>query len=102
MIKNAYDMIMDPEQNPLSALPKVVKFRYMVILAYMWSLVFAFWTGYIALFGPSAIAHTIILLGFFFTADIFRRARRQGVSHRDAMRDPRDGTVLYDDVWGAP
>lgn len=44
----------------------------------------------------------ISLLGLLPTAGVFRRARLQAASHRDAMRDPRDATVLYDDIWGAP
>lgn len=42
------------------------------------------------------------LLVLFPTAGVFRRTRYRAVSHRDAMRDPRDATVLYDDIWGAP
>ena len=102
MIRNSYDLIMDPEQNPLNVLPKTVRFQFMIILAYMWSAIFALWVGQMVLFGVSAIGHTLLLIGFFFTADIFRRARRQNTSHRDAMRNPRDGTVLHDDIWGAP
>ena len=37
-----------------------------------------------------------------FLLGVFRRAGHRTVSHRDAMRDPRDATVLYDDIWGAP
>ncbi len=42
------------------------------------------------------------LLGLFIKDDPSRPADRHTVSHRDAMRDPRDATVLYDDIWGAP
>ena len=42
-----------------------------------------------------------LLFGLLLTAGAFRR-RQPAVSHRDAMRDPRDATVLYDDIWGAP
>ena len=48
------------------------------------------------------MGHAAVLIAIFFTSDIFRRARAQGLSHRDAMRNRGDGTVLYDDVWGAP
>jgi hypothetical protein len=40
MVKYLYNLVMDPEHNPLKALPKMVRFQYMVILAYMWSVVF--------------------------------------------------------------
>ena len=102
MIKQAYNVIMDPEQNPLRALPKTVRFQYMLLLSYMWSGVFALWTGLTFVFGPTLFAHTVILLAIFFTADVFRYARLQARSPRDLMRNQSDGTALYDDMWGAP
>lgn len=75
MIKSLYRVLMDPEINPLSALPRMVRFQIMVVLAYMWSVVFSLYIGMIALVGPSIAVHTILLIGVFFTADIFRRAR---------------------------
>ena len=102
MLRHMYDAVMDPEQNPLSALPKMVRFQFMVILAYLWSAVFAIWVGSFLLFGPSLAAHLVLLVGVFFTNDLFRRAWSNGISHRDAMRNPADNTVLHDDIWGAP
>ena len=100
MIRQSYNIIMDPEVNPLRALPKPVRFRLMAILALMWCSVFTVWTGWISLYGPSVIAHLVLLIGVFFTADIFQRAQRRTQHHRDAMKNPRDGTALYDDIWG--
>ncbi len=40
--------------------------------------------------------------GLRTAAEAFRPAPDHAASHRDAMRDPRDATVLYDDIWGAP
>ncbi len=102
MFEKAYTMVMDPRQNPLRGLPKMVRFQYMLILSYMWSAIFTIWVGSAAAFGSSVVGHTVLLVGVFFTADVFRRARAQAASHRDAMRNPRDNTVLYDDLWGAP
>ena len=102
MLRNLYATIMDPERNPLSGLPKMVRFQYMLILSYLWSTVFTIWIGSSFVFGASVLGHTAFLVGVFFTADLFRRARAEARSHRDAMRNRRDGTVLYDDVWGAP
>ncbi len=100
MLRHMYNAVMDPEQNPLSALPKMVRFQFMVILAYLWSAVFAIWVGSFVVFGPSLAAHLVLLVGVFFTHDIFRRAWSNGISHRDAMRNPTDNTVLHDDIWG--
>jgi hypothetical protein len=98
---------MDPEINGLWRLPKMVQFQYMSILAFMWSGIFTLWTGAISIFGPTVLGHAILLVGVFFTADLLRRVQRSAASHqffhhRDAMRNRRDGTVLYDDIWGAP
>lgn len=108
MLRENYDLIMDPNVNGLWRLPKMVRFQFMSVLAFMWSAVFTVWTGWISLFGPSAIGHMILLVGVFFTAEIFRRANLRNppelrpVHHRDAMRNKSDGTALYDDLWGAP
>ena len=102
MIRRFYDLVMDPERNPLSALPKKVRFQYMLILSYLWSAAFTLWIGSFAILGPTVAGHAVLLIAIFFTGDIFRRARVRARSHRDEMRNPRDGTVLYDDLWGAP
>jgi hypothetical protein len=75
MFKTLYEVVMSPEVNPLRTLPKIVRFQVMVILAYMWSFVFLLYIGVIAMIGPSIFAHTILLIGVFFTHDIFQRAR---------------------------
>lgn len=85
MVRYLYDLVMDPNRNPLRALPKMVRFQYMVILAYMWSAVFSIYIGTIALLGPSIAAHTILLIGVFFTADVFRRARARSLSYQRAV-----------------
>ena len=103
MVRDAYAAVMDPNRNPLSRLPKVVTFQLMTTLAWMWSLVFSFWIGSLALFGPSALVHTILLVGVFFTVDVFRMARKQRATSYDMQfADPKDGCARYDDVWGAP
>jgi len=35
------------------------------------------WIGSINFFGPSAVAHLLILIGVFFTAEIFKSAREK-------------------------
>ncbi len=102
MFEKAYKIVMDPRYNPLRGLPKMVRFQYMLILSYMWSTIFTVWAGSALAFGWSVAGHTVLLVGVFFTADIFRRARARAANHRDSMRDPCDNTVLYDDLWGAP
>ena len=74
----------------------------MAVLAYMWSVVFCVYIGAITLIGPSIAVHTILLLGVFFTADIFHRAERRVLSYDELFKDPADGGAMYDDVWRAP
>lgn len=102
MIKNAYAVVMDDEQNAFALLPKVTRFQIMTVLSLMWSAVFTAYIGSHIVFGPTVLAHVVVLLAIFFTADIFRRAQKETRHHRDAMRNERDGTVMYDDLWGAP
>jgi hypothetical protein len=71
----------------------MVRFQYMVILAYMWSTAFSIYIGTIALLGSSIAAHTILLIGVFFTADVFRRARARPLSDDELFKDPVDRTV---------
>jgi hypothetical protein len=106
MIRRSFELVMNTEKNPFRSLPKMVRFQFMVILAYLWSAVFTIWAGSVMLLGPTVLGHSVLLVGIFFTADAFRWARSQAQlgarGHRDAMRNPRDGTVLHDDIWGAP
>jgi hypothetical protein len=60
--------------NPLKSLPKMVRFQLMTTLAFMWSFIFTMWIGSMQFFGPSAVMHTIVLIGVFFTAEIFKKA----------------------------
>ena len=79
---------------------------------YVGSVILAMYIGAIALIGPSIAAHTILLIGIFFTAEIFRRSRRSVLktdvgstrsgllSYDMQFKDPADGGAMYDDVWG--
>ena len=55
--QDLYKVVMDSSMNPLAALPKMVRFQFMSMLAFMWS-------------------------GLFFTADTFRRARKIAASQK--------------------
>ena len=100
MIGEMYDGVMDPEKNPLSRLPKIVRFQYLLILSYIWSVVFTIWVGSSIVLGPTIIGHSAVLVAIFFTSGLFSFVRQGPPDHREAMQDSRDGTVLYDDLWG--
>jgi len=102
MISQTYAAIMDANLNPLRNLPKVVRFQIMSVLALMWSIVFCTWTGLMIYVGPSMAVHAVLLIGVFFTADVFRRTRTERrLDHRQMYRDDKDGCARYDDLWGA-
>jgi uncharacterized membrane protein YccF (DUF307 family) len=69
-------LVMDPEVSPLMRIPKMQRFQMMQVLAFMWCIVFSMWLGSAMAFGFSAAVHSILLIGIFFTAEVFRRARR--------------------------
>ena len=101
MLNRAYSVVMNPDANGLSKLPKIVRFQLMTVLALMWSVVFCVWIGAVSMIGPSWAAHAILLVGVFFTADIFRRSdTHRPLDHRSKFKDHNDGCVRYDDIWG--
>ena len=75
MIKESYAVVMSPNTNPLNRLPKIVRFQLMTSLAFMWSFIFTMWIGSVQFFGPSVVAHTLVLIGVFFTAEVFKKSK---------------------------
>ena len=102
MIQRTYKLIMDDERNPFNGLPKVVRFRFMLILSYMWSAVFSIWIGSMFSLWPMIVGHTAVIVAIFFTADAFRVAagKARQTDHRSMYKDPKDGCAMYDDIWG--
>ena len=101
MFRNIYNSVMDSSVNPLRNFPKIVRFQIMWILAYMWSAVFCIWAGLVSYVGFSIAAHTVLLVGIFFTTEVFRRAKKNHIVTYDQLfKDPKDGCARYDDVWG--
>ena len=73
MVKAAWDTVMNPEQNPLLELPKVVRFQVMAILAFMWSSIFCISAGMFMWIPEFVFGHVVLLLiGIFGTGYIFR------------------------------
>ena len=86
MIKQYYDLVMNPKQNPLRSLPKYVRFQLMTVLSIMWTTIFSVWSGLTYLFGPSVVVHMLLAMGVVFTAEIFRYAR--GFRSREKKNGP--------------
>ena len=73
MILKYYRLIMDSRYNAFSNLPITVRFQFMSILSWMWSVIFSIGIGSYYAFGVSLIFHIVVLLGLFFTYGIFKR-----------------------------
>lgn len=86
MIKQYYDLVMNPKQNPLRSLPKYVRFQLMTVLSIMWTTIFSVWSGLTYLFGPSVVVHMLLAMGVIFTAEIFRYGR--GFRSREKKNGP--------------
>ena len=103
-VRSYYDLVMNPETNPLKDLRPQQKFQLMVYLSMMWTAVFCLSFGAWSYYGELVVGHILCALGIVVTAMVFTRARgdggRQRVrTYRDATRFDR--TPRYDDVWGA-
>lgn len=98
-----YQIVMDPEVNPLRNLPPSTRYQTMVYLGLMWSTIFCAATGAWLYYGELIIGHSLVALGFAVTGWTFSSASRYRQPVRATYRDhPReDGTARYDDVWGA-
>lgn len=73
MVKAAWDTVMNPEQNPLLEIPKIVRFQLMAVLAFMWSCIFCISAGMFMWIPEFVFGHVLLLLiGVFGTGYIFR------------------------------
>ena len=96
MLRQYYSAVMDADRNALRAPPKMVRFQNMLILSYMWSIVFTLWIGSSLVFGFSIAVHPILLVGVFFTADIFRKVQADARRQRDAARAGGRESIPFD------
>ncbi len=75
MFQKIFKSVMDPENNGLSQLPKVVKFQIMVTLSFMWSIIFCISAGVFIWLPGYILVHVLLLaIGIFGTSWIFQRS----------------------------
>ena len=75
---NIYNLIMDSRYNPLRHIPdNNTRHLVMQMLAWMWCIIFSMWMGSIVVFGISALAHALLIVGVFITAGVFETAKRK-------------------------
>ena len=79
-------------------LPKAQRFQIMPFLSVMWSTIFWFAIGAWLWWGVLVVGHVAIVLGTIMTSITFRQVQKQ--THRD-LYQAKDGSVRYDDIWGA-
>lgn len=73
MFDKIFKSVMDPENNGLSRLPKVVRFQIMVALSFMWSIIFCISAGVFVWLPGYMLVHVVLLLiGIFGTGWIFK------------------------------
>lgn len=78
MLTTFWDVVMNPEKNPLARLPKIVRFQLMTVLALMWTVIFCASAGAFIWLPQFFAAHIILLLmGIFGTSYIFRVSQNQ-------------------------
>ena len=77
MIKGSWDAIMTIEGSVLRKLDPRVAHMIFLILAFMWSGIFAIMIGSITAFGISAVAHTALISGTAITLLDFNEADKR-------------------------
>lgn len=72
MLRSYWDAVMNSERNPLSHLPKIMRFQIMAVLALMWTVIFCTMAGIFMWLPQFFVGHIVLLLiGFFGTRFIF-------------------------------
>ena len=99
-----YNVVMNPDANPLMHLRPQRKFQIMVYLSLMWTTIFCMSAGAWSYYGELVVGHVLFALGIVVTTVVFSRARSEGGlnvarTYRDVPK--ADRTPRYDDVWGA-
>lgn len=97
--KSLWNPVMSSEHNPFKALPPIVRYQLMTILAMMWSFIFCAMIGWMLWFPFWIVGHIILLsLGAIMTNHYFYNAN--GISHRDLYRSEDGRHARHDDIWG--
>ena len=104
-VYNAWNAIMDHNQNPLRHIPDLqVRHMVMQVLAFMWSAVFAIQiaNSFLA-FGISAFAHVVFVAAVVITVGTFKVAEKRpylfGTYHSYGRSR---GYTIYHDKHGNP
>ena len=77
ILKFGWKGVMTIEHSPLRKLHPQVAHMLFLILAFMWSGIFAVMIGSVSIFGISAIAHIVLISGIMITAVVFNEADKR-------------------------
>lgn len=77
MLKQIYNLIMNPKMNPLRSLPAVQRFQLMVVLSIMWTAIFCAAAGAWFIYGELVAAHLLVASGILATALTFKNAEER-------------------------
>jgi len=72
-----YNIIMNSNKNPLSALPPAQRMQAMIILSVMWSTIFSLSTGAWFFYGELVVGHVLAVVGIGITATTFHNASKK-------------------------
>ena len=96
IVREGWKSIMTIEHSPLRKLDPQVAHMVFTILGFMWSAIFAIaiMDSFIA-FGISALAHIVIITGFFITFIVFNEADKRPHSFTRSMFKLKEGYHSY-------
>jgi hypothetical protein len=95
-VRSFYRLVMNPDLNPLSKLPRAQSYQIMIYLSLMWTAIFCAATGAWLWYGELIVGHAIVALGVLVTGFTFHRANRRGIYRNHPLED---GTARYEDTW---
>ena len=75
-MKDWYRVIMDPNPNPLSILPRAQRFEIMVVLSLMWTAIFSAMTGVWFLYEELVMLPMLLAAGALLTGATFRAVQK--------------------------
>ena len=79
-----YRLVMDPDVNPIRALPSAQRLQVMIYLSVMWTTLFCTAAGAWVWFGELIVAHALVAFGLVMTGLVFQWAR--GRTSGDVVR----------------
>ena len=94
VLKDGWKGVMTIENSPLRHLPPQVAMMVFLILAFMWSGIFAALISNPYAFGWSAVGHVLVISGIFITKIVFDEAAKAPPHSKGSPFTPYNGRGL--------